>query len=164
MHVLFLCNEGGNRSRTAAEIFSERFTTASAGLYSDRPITERQLSQADLIIVMEEQHRTELARRFPAMYLHKRILVLGIPCRSSCVGCAANTYRHSIMHTAKPPPIGQVFTTTGFELSIRPHDPARRDCAKKTKTLSNPRSRVRSPNRTSHEPECTCSTQGGSIY
>ena len=79
MHVLFICNQGRNRSKTAAEMLSDRFTTASAGLYSDRPVTETQLSQANLIIVMEEKHRTELARRFPAMYLRKRILVLGIP-------------------------------------------------------------------------------------
>jgi predicted protein tyrosine phosphatase len=79
MHILFICNQGRNRSKTAAEMLSDRVTTASAGLYSDRPVTETQLSQADLIIVMEENHRTELARRFPAMYLRKRILVLGIP-------------------------------------------------------------------------------------
>jgi predicted protein tyrosine phosphatase len=79
MHVLFICNQGRNRSKTAAEMLSDRFTTASAGLYNDRPVTETPLYQADLVIGMEEKHRTELARRFPAMYLRKRILVLGIP-------------------------------------------------------------------------------------
>ena len=79
MHILFICNQGKNRSRTAAEMFSGQFTTTSAGLYSDRPVTQTQLAWADVIIVMEERHRIELARRFPAMYLQKRILVLGIP-------------------------------------------------------------------------------------
>ena len=79
MHILFICNQGQNRSKTAAEMFSGQFTTASAGLYSDRPVTQAQLAWADVIIAMEKPHRTELARRFPATYLHKRILVLGIP-------------------------------------------------------------------------------------
>ena len=79
MNTLFICNQGKNRSRTAAEVFSGRFTTDSAGLYSDTPVTETQLDQADLIIVMEERHRTEIAERFPTLYLQKRILVLGIP-------------------------------------------------------------------------------------
>ena len=79
MNVLFICNQGKNRSKTAAQLLSERFQTASAGLYSDTPVTEAQLAQADVIIVMEEKHRTEIAERFPRVYLQKRILVLGIP-------------------------------------------------------------------------------------
>ena len=79
MNVLFVCNQGQNRSKTAAELFSRRFQTASAGLYSDTPITETQLAKADAIITMEEKHREEIARRFPRVYLQKRILVLGIP-------------------------------------------------------------------------------------
>jgi len=79
MDILFICNQGKNRSKTAAEVFSGRFTTASAGLYGDTPVTETQLAQADVIIAMEERHRTEIAERFPRIYLQKRILVLGIP-------------------------------------------------------------------------------------
>ena len=79
MNILFVCNQGRNRSKTAADIFSGRFRTASAGLYSDTPVTEAQLAQADVFVVMEERHRTEIAMRFPALYLQKRILVLGIP-------------------------------------------------------------------------------------
>jgi len=60
-------------------VFSERFTTASAGLYSDTPVTESQLTKADVILVMEERHRRKIAKRFPATYLWKRILALGIP-------------------------------------------------------------------------------------
>jgi len=79
MNILFICNQGRNRSKTAAEVFSEGFRTASASLYSDTPVTETQLAQADVIIAMEERHRTEIAERFPRIYLQKRILVLGIP-------------------------------------------------------------------------------------
>jgi len=79
MNILFICNQGKNRSKTAAQLFSGRFRTASAGLYSDTPVSESQLDQADIIIVMEEWHRREIGRRFPTLYLQKRILVLGIP-------------------------------------------------------------------------------------
>ena len=79
MDILFICNQGKNRSKTAAEVFSGRFTTASAGLYGDTPVTETQLAQADVIVVMEDGHRTEIAKRFPRVYLQKQILVLGIP-------------------------------------------------------------------------------------
>jgi len=79
MNVLFICNQGRNRSKTAAELFSARFETDFAGLYSGTPVTEVQLAQADLIIVMEEKHRTEIAERFPTIYLQKPILVHGQP-------------------------------------------------------------------------------------
>ena len=79
MNILFICNQGKNRNKTAAQLFSGRFQTASAGLYSNTPVTETQLAQADVIIAMEERHRTEIAERFPRIYLQKRILVLGIP-------------------------------------------------------------------------------------
>jgi len=71
MNVLFVCNQGKNRSKTAAEIFFEEFQTASAGLYSDTPVTQSQLRQARLIMVMEEKHRAEIAKRFPLIYMQK---------------------------------------------------------------------------------------------
>ena len=79
MNILFICNQGKNRSKTAAEIFSEEFQTASAGLYGDTPVTQSQLSQARVIMVMEEKHRAEIAKRFPLIYMQKQILVLDIP-------------------------------------------------------------------------------------
>jgi predicted protein tyrosine phosphatase len=79
VNILFVCNQGQNRSKTAAALFCGRFQTASAGLYSDPPVTKAQLAQADVIIAMEERHRQEIARRFPRVYLQKQILVLGIP-------------------------------------------------------------------------------------
>jgi predicted protein tyrosine phosphatase len=79
MNILFICNQGENKSKTAAELFSGRFNTDAAGLYSDTPVTESQLAQTDVIVVMEERHRRQIGRRFPTLYLQKRILVLGIP-------------------------------------------------------------------------------------
>ena len=79
MNLLFICNQNKNRSKTAQEIFKGKFKAKLAGLYNNRPVTEKQLSWADIIIVMEDQQRSELAKRFPKQYLQKRILSLDIP-------------------------------------------------------------------------------------
>jgi len=79
MKVLFICNQGQHRSKTAGEIFRDRFEAKSAGLYNSQPVTKRQLSWADTIIVMEDSRRTEIAERFPTIYLQKRILSFDIP-------------------------------------------------------------------------------------
>ena len=79
MKILFICNQGQNRSKTAAEFFKDRFKTKSAGLYNDKPITKEQLTWADLVIVMEDRQRAEIAHRFPNIYMQKRILSLNIP-------------------------------------------------------------------------------------
>ena len=79
MKVLFICNQNENRSKTAEEIFKNRFETKSAGLYNERPVDEEQLSWADLVVVMEEAQRAEIAKRFPKEYMRKRIVSLDIP-------------------------------------------------------------------------------------
>jgi len=79
MRVLFVCNQNENRSRTAEEIFKDKFDTRSAGLFNSKPLTEKQLSWADLILVMEDVQRSEIAKRFPKQYMKKKIISLGIP-------------------------------------------------------------------------------------
>lgn len=79
MKVLFVCNQNQNRSKTAADLFRDRFETKSAGLYCQKPITAKQLAWADVVIVMEDEQRSELAKRFPKLYMEKRILSLEIP-------------------------------------------------------------------------------------
>lgn len=79
MKVLFICNQNENRSKTAEEIFKNKFETKSAGLYNNKPVTEKQLSWADVIVVMEDSQRTEISKRFPKQYLQKQILSLNIP-------------------------------------------------------------------------------------
>lgn len=79
MNVLFICNQNQNRSKTAKEIFKNRFKTKSAGLYNAKPVTEKQLSWADVVVVMEDAQRSEIAKRFPKQYMLKRILSLEIP-------------------------------------------------------------------------------------
>ncbi|MEK6940108.1 MAG: phosphotyrosine protein phosphatase [Nanoarchaeota archaeon] len=79
MKVLFVCNQNKNRSKTAEHLFSTKFQTKSAGLYNTKPVTVKELSWADAIIVMEEAQRSELAKRFPKQYAQKRILSFDIP-------------------------------------------------------------------------------------
>ena len=79
MKVLFICNQNKHRSKTAEEIFRDRFETKSAGLFNEKPVNEKQLSWADLIIVMDDFQRNEIAKRFPKIYLQKRILSLNVP-------------------------------------------------------------------------------------
>ena len=79
MKILFICNQNQNRSKTAEEIFKGKFETKSAGLYNANPVNEKQILWADLIIVMEDEQRAEIAKRFPNIYMKKQIISLGIP-------------------------------------------------------------------------------------
>ncbi len=79
MRVLFVCNQNQNRSKTAEALFSTRFNTKSAGLYNENPLEESQLRWADLVVVMEDSQRKEIASRFPGMYLQRRIVSLNVP-------------------------------------------------------------------------------------
>ncbi len=79
MNVLFICNQNQNRSKKAQDLFSDKFNTQSAGLYNSNPVNEKQLSWADVVVVMEDNQRSEIAKRFPKQYLQKRILSLDIP-------------------------------------------------------------------------------------
>ena len=79
MNVLFICNQNENRSKTAEDLFKGKFKTKSAGLYNEKPLTEKQLSWANLVVVMEDGQRTEISRRFPKLYMQKKILSLNIP-------------------------------------------------------------------------------------
>jgi len=79
MKILFICNQNQNRSKTAEYVFKDSFNTKSAGLYNTKPVTEKQISWADVVIVMEEFQHREIAKRFPKQYMLKRILSLDIP-------------------------------------------------------------------------------------
>tara|TARA_Y100000310_G_scaffold340871_1_gene438117 strand:+ start:5491 stop:5817 length:327 start_codon:yes stop_codon:yes gene_type:complete len=79
MNVLFVCNQNQNRSKTAEELFKGRFNTKSAGLYNPKPVNSKQLNWADTVIVMEDEQRLEISKRFPKQYMQKRILSLDIP-------------------------------------------------------------------------------------
>ena len=81
--LLFLCSRNRLRSPTAHEIFSDRpgIEVDSAGLAPDAevPLSSEQVEWADLILVMETNHRVTLKRRFGRWLRGTRIVVLGIP-------------------------------------------------------------------------------------
>ena len=79
MKILFICNQNQNRSKTADEFVKDQFKTKSAGLYNQKPVTKKQLSWADTIVVMEDEQRSEIAKRYPKLYIQKKILSLEIP-------------------------------------------------------------------------------------
>ena len=79
MKVLFICNQNKHRSKTAETLFKDNFETQSAGLFNEKPLTEKQLAWADLVVVMEDHQRKEISNRFPKTYLQKKIITLDIP-------------------------------------------------------------------------------------
>jgi len=78
MRILFICNQGMHRSRTAAELFHDQFETSAKGVYENL-VSENDMATADLIVVMEEHQRKKLAELFPKEYLKKRIICWNVP-------------------------------------------------------------------------------------
>jgi len=82
-HVLFICSQNRLRSPTAEQVFADwpGIETASAGLKPDAdvPVSPELLQWADLIVVMERAHRSQLASRFQRWLGGKRIVCLDIP-------------------------------------------------------------------------------------
>jgi predicted protein tyrosine phosphatase len=81
--LLFVCSQNRLRSPTAARVFAEwpGVETASAGLSPEAatPVTSALIDWADDVLVMEERHKNELARRFGAHLKGKKLAVLDIP-------------------------------------------------------------------------------------
>ncbi|MBB5353613.1 putative protein tyrosine phosphatase [Haloferula luteola] len=81
--LLFLCSQNKLRSPTAEAIFADHpgLEVDSAGLNHDAvvPLSPEQLAWADLILVMEKEHRQRLTRRFSRSLAGKRIAILNIP-------------------------------------------------------------------------------------
>ncbi len=77
MNILFVCNQGRHRSKTAAELLSKEHTTKYTGIYTT--LSKNDLVWADVVIVMEDNQRTEIAQKYPKEYLAKQILCLEVP-------------------------------------------------------------------------------------
>lgn len=80
--VLFVCSQNRLRSPTAEQVFSTRtnIEVASAGTNNDAetPLTAELVAWADIIFVMEKEHRNKLQRRF-RKHLKARLVCLDIP-------------------------------------------------------------------------------------
>ena len=81
--VLFLCGRNRLRSPTAEHVFSAEagIEALSAGLDNDAdvPCTPELLEWADIVFVMEQAHRSKLARRFKRHLGDARVICLDIP-------------------------------------------------------------------------------------
>jgi predicted protein tyrosine phosphatase len=81
--ILFICSMNRWRSPTAEQIFAEHpgIECTSAGLNrgAENPLTPELLEWADLIFVMERDHKTKLAADFKPYLKGKRIVCLNIP-------------------------------------------------------------------------------------
>ena len=79
---LFVCSQNMLRSPTAEQIFSIRddIEVSSAGTNHDaeNPLDAEQVEWADIIVVMEKQHRNKVQQRFKLALKSKRIVVLDI--------------------------------------------------------------------------------------
>ena len=82
-HVLFVCGKNKCRSPTAEQVFSEcpGVHCSSAGLSRDAvtPLSVELVEWADLIFVMEQNHRKRLSARFRKHLAGKRVVCLDIP-------------------------------------------------------------------------------------
>ncbi len=82
MNILFICSRNKWRSRTAETIFknNQKHNVKSAGTENEARIkvTEKLVSWADLIFVMEKKHRERLREKFGALTDDKDIITLDI--------------------------------------------------------------------------------------
>ena len=81
--VLFVCGKNRWRSPTAEQVFSEHpgIECSSAGLSHDAetPLSVELVEWAELIFVMEKQHKAKLSAQFQAHLSGKPIVCLNIP-------------------------------------------------------------------------------------
>lgn len=82
-NVLFVCSQNRLRSPTAEQVFSLRvdLEVASAGTNNDAetPLSGELVEWADVIVVMEKQHRAKVQKRFRSSLHGKRVICLDIP-------------------------------------------------------------------------------------
>jgi predicted protein tyrosine phosphatase len=85
--LLFVCSGGLDRSPTAEEIvnteFSDKFKARSCGLYPlthSAVLTREVLKWADIVIVMEPEHKRDILERFFLLIRDKPdIIVFNVP-------------------------------------------------------------------------------------
>jgi len=83
MNLLFICSRNRWRSRTAEDLFKRLYgyDVRSAGTAESARIKVNQklLIWADLIFVMEREHKRRLQEKFPSSIITKEVIVLNIP-------------------------------------------------------------------------------------
>lgn len=88
-HVLFICSQNKLRSPTAEAVFTgwPGIDVDSAGLNHDAvvPLSPEQLEWADVIFVMEREHRNKLHRKYKRHLNGQRVIILNIPDDYACM-------------------------------------------------------------------------------
>jgi len=83
LNVLFVCSLNRWRSPTAEQVWRRhpRVNARSAGTSSGarHPVCADDLAWADVVVVMEDKHRSRLLAQFRALLAHKTVHVLDIP-------------------------------------------------------------------------------------
>ena len=83
MRLLFLCSRNQWRSPTAEKVYQNdpRVEVRSAGVSAAARcrVSEKLLLWADLVLVMEHEHKQRLREQFPEFVRELRIEVLDIP-------------------------------------------------------------------------------------
>jgi predicted protein tyrosine phosphatase len=83
LKVLFVCSRNRWRSPTAERIYRDdaRLEVRSAGLTSDanRRLSEADLAWADLVFVMDREHRALLRERYSSCDALPLVIVLDVP-------------------------------------------------------------------------------------
>lgn len=81
--VLFICSQNQWRSPTAEQVFADHpgIECTSAGLNHDaeNPLTPELVEWAELIFVMEREHKTRLSASFQQHLAGTRVICLDIP-------------------------------------------------------------------------------------
>lgn len=82
-NVLFICSQNKLRSPTAEQVFADwpDMETSSAGTKNDaeNPLSAELIEWADIIFVMERQHRTKVQAKYRSALKDKRLICLNIP-------------------------------------------------------------------------------------
>jgi predicted protein tyrosine phosphatase len=83
INVLFVCSKNQWRSPTAESIYKSHplLQVKSAGTSSNarHTITSNDIKWSDIIIVMEDKHKSHLLSTFPGELKYKKLCVLDIP-------------------------------------------------------------------------------------
>jgi len=83
MNMLFICSRNKKRSRTAEMIFRDVLghKVWSAGTEANAVVrvSEKMISHADMIFVMEKVHKDKLQYQFGDLLADKTIMILDIP-------------------------------------------------------------------------------------
>lgn len=83
LHLLFVCGKNRARSPTAEHLFADwpGVETSSAGVSrdADERVTPELVAWADVVFVMERQHKAKLAPLAGAALRDARVVNLGIP-------------------------------------------------------------------------------------